>query len=123
MELNKDCVRDILLVIEAHNDEPIFHENFLNIPELRKFSNEVVIYTAKKLHEAGYINGDFTIYYDNSIELTIDSISWNGHIYLDNIRDPDIWDRTKKATSKIAGVSLPLLGEIAKKIIMKELGI
>ncbi|MDE1548511.1 DUF2513 domain-containing protein [Jeotgalibaca caeni] len=117
MELNKECVRDILLVIESRNDEPIFHQKFLDFPELRECSNEIKTYTANKLFEAGYINGNFDTYYDNSIYLAINSITWDGHIYLDNIRDPRIWDKTKKAASKVVGVSLPLLGELAKGIL------
>ena len=66
--------------------------------------HEVKIYTAKKLCEAGYVNGDITYDYAKQTYVQIDSITWDGHTYLDNIRELKVWDRTKKAEYPLLSV-------------------
>ncbi|WP_423738704.1 DUF2513 domain-containing protein [Clostridium niameyense] len=50
-------------------------------------------------------------------------ITWDGHEFLDNIRDNDIWNKTKNTISKINGVSIPIISDIAKSILLKKLGL
>jgi hypothetical protein len=41
-------------------------------------------------------------------------LSWQGCEFLDTIRSPEAWRRTKEAAAKIGGVSLAIFAEIAK---------
>lgn len=65
MRLNNECVRDLLLAIEENlgiNDK-VSIDDF----ELPNYSYDELIYTALKLIEAGFINGDSSKMIDGSI--------------------------------------------------------
>jgi hypothetical protein len=44
----------------------------------------------------------------------ISRLTWEGHEFLDDIRDPEIWRKTKDRAKSVAGAGLSLLWEIAK---------
>lgn len=53
-------------------------------------------------------------------------ITWKGHEFIDSIRDPEIWRKTKEGATKVGSWSVKLLGEMATGFIrMKatELGL
>lgn len=116
MKLNHDCVRDVLLCIEE-NLSYGYRINFSAV-KLKDYSQEDLLYTADKLLEAGFLNGSRENYVDLPIpEICITSITWNGHQFLDNIRDDGVWKNTKSVLSKFSSASLSLIGNIASQII------
>lgn len=125
MKLDQECVRDLLLYME--NELPmnaqvrlssVYEEHFKS-----KYSNEQVLYTASKLHEAKLIEGVPFTFDIGIVDFVMQSISYDGHQLLDNIRDPKVWEETKNATKKLTSVSLPILIEVAKTIAIKKLGL
>jgi hypothetical protein len=53
----------------------------------------------------------------------VEGLSWKGCEFLDTVRSPEIWRRTKEAAGKVGGVSISMLAEIAKataKMVIKE---
>ena len=114
MKLNQECVRDLLLYLE----ENLEANDIIDIKEIDlNYSKEELFYTAQKLGEAYYIDFNaHTAFIENS---TIKTITWDGHQFLDNIRDSEIWKKTKSASSKFASVSISFLGRIASEIITK----
>lgn len=44
-------------------------------------------------------------------------ITWKGHEFIDSIRDPEIWRKTKEGASKVGSWSLKLLGDMASGFI------
>ena len=48
-------------------------------------------------------------------------LTWEGHDYLDKIRDPHIWRFTKTAMSQAGAWSLETMGAIAKAAILSKL--
>jgi len=48
-------------------------------------------------------------------------LTWQGHEYLDNIRDPEIWRQTKSGAEKLGGLSLDILSALAKGLIKKKI--
>lgn len=40
-------------------------------------------------------------------------MTWQGHEFLDQVRDPDIWRKTKAGAAKLGSSSIRLLGELA----------
>lgn len=48
-------------------------------------------------------------------------MTWKGHEYLDNIRDPEIWEKTKSGAEKIGGFSLDIVSALAKGFIKKKI--
>lgn len=41
-------------------------------------------------------------------------LTWAGHDFLDSVRSPDVWDRTKQAASAAGGFTVDLLVLAAK---------
>lgn len=128
MKLNKDCVRGILLALEEN--EKIHAswttENFSKSSYLKDFSSAEIRYCAERLAEGGYLNIRTPSDELKSIGaqfFIVDSLSWNGHEFLDTIRDESVWKRTKQVASKAGTTSIPLLLEIGKSILQQNLGL
>lgn len=120
MKLNQDCIRDLLLYLEDN----LSYENTISINnlKLKDYSSDTIMYTADKLHEAGYIDclkGSS----DNYPILIATSISFTGHQYLDAIRDDSIWLETKNKLSKIGTFSLTIIQQLAISIAKAKLNI
>lgn len=47
-------------------------------------------------------------------------ISWEGHEFLDKMRDEEIWAKTKAGASKVGSWSVKLLGELASGFIRQK---
>lgn len=125
MELNHDCVRDLLLAVEKHTNlnKHLDHYEILVLPELKNYDDDTIIYTAQKLNEAGFINGNFDFYYDGKVHIAISSLTYDGHTFLDTIRDDVVWKETKKAASKFSSVSLSILLDIGTSYLKNRLGL
>ncbi len=114
MTLKHDCVRETLLYLEKNLtfDTPIYSPNI----QIKNFSSKDINYTIAKLKEAGYINTEF----DRGNNITnyyIQSITWNGHQFLDNIRDSKVWTLTQKIISGLSSVSITMIENIAAQVI------
>ncbi|MGJ0374890.1 DUF2513 domain-containing protein, partial [Listeria monocytogenes] len=60
-------------------------------------------------------------------DVSIESITWQGHLFLDNIRDNESWKKVKQIADKVASASLLVTAELAGKYalstISKHLGL
>jgi hypothetical protein len=48
-------------------------------------------------------------------------ITWQGHDFIDSVRDDKIWAETKDTAKKAGGWTLSLLSEIAKAVIKENI--
>lgn len=117
MKLNHECVRDLLLFIE----DALEYGTYANAERivLKDYSKNVIVYTADKLLEAGYIGGSRHEYsgHDNLPSIGISSITWEGHKFLDSIRDDSVWKNTKNILSGFSSVSLGIVSNVASQVI------
>lgn len=121
LKLNQDCIRDLLIYLEenlGYKDKII-----INSLKLNNYSKEELMYTADRLYEANYINVNICWNMNSTHIIVVTSISYQGHQFLDTIRDNDIWKSTKAKASKIASVSLPIIQELASSFIKLKLGL
>ena len=51
------------------------------------------------------------------MKVVINSITWNGHQFLDNVRSNTVWNKTKETAIKLGSVSVSFLSNIAAQII------
>lgn len=116
MKLNHDCVRDLLLLVEEHakyGESIDFSET-----EFGNYSRDDILYTADKLIESGYLSGKKQFFIGSSYpDISVTALTWDGHQFLDNIRDDGVWKSTKTVLSKFTSVSLSLIGNIASQVI------
>lgn len=121
MKLNHECVRDLLLYLEDNLD--YMDEIRINNLKIEPYSKDELLYTADRLIEAGYLNSRFGWNSQSSHIITVNSISYNGHQFLDTIRDDGIWKTTKNKFAKFSSISLPIIQELASSLIKSQLGL
>jgi hypothetical protein len=51
----------------------------------------------------------------------IKRLTWEGHDFLDSIRDPKIWEKTKKGVEGAGGFTVDLLKDLAKGFMKKQI--
>ena len=115
MKLNHDCVRDLLMYCE----EKLDIRGWLDLSTIVSlpYKPDELFYTTRKLQEAGYLEVNISHLTGGMHSAVIRSITWYGHEFLDNIRDPEVWDKTTKTTSTFKTVSLDILSKTASQII------
>ena len=118
MTLKHDCIRDVLLYLEENLG--LYNLISSNNIKINDYSADDITYTIMKLREAGFIDASGQ---DLVGIILIKSITYNGHQFLDNIRDDNVWDETKSIISKLSSVSLPIIQQVAINTISKFLGI
>jgi len=124
MELNIDCVRDVLLTIE---DSPINKcPNVNEIIDKLDYNEDTVYYALLKMGEADYIDIETANFIGYSLPqiVRINGLTYKGHTYLESARDKTIWEKAKRtANDKGVPVTLEIIGELASSIIKKTLGL
>lgn len=116
MKLNPDCVRDVLLYVEANTDLKHFASiSPLQIPdELNKYSADEVMYHIKQAELSSlldvpswYLDGGCLIKY----------LLPEGHQFLANIREDTNWSKTKDIAKSVGSNSLDAIKQIATGVI------
>lgn len=124
MKLNQECVRDLLLSIEevsiVNKTYSLAHYVQNSALKEKSYTEDELMYVSDRLVEAGFIKGqpnfDFEYYY-------ISTLTYEGHTFLDTIRDSNVWTLTKNVTSKVSSVPLSVLSEIANSTLRKLLNL
>lgn len=119
LKLNQDCVRDVMLFVENKLEFGVFlHlEDFLKAPTLKKYDADTITYALGKLDETDFLHSDATWNNNNLVYFSTGMLTWNGHKFLDTIRDNRVWATTKKVTSKFSSVSVSIMENIASQVI------
>jgi hypothetical protein len=81
-----------------------------------------VIGHIRLLDEAGLIRGVKRNQGGSDIPENIE-LTWKGHEFLNDVRDPVIWGKTKERAKAVPSVGLGFLWEIAKAEIKTKLGL
>ncbi|WP_082672866.1 DUF2513 domain-containing protein [Luteimonas abyssi] len=119
MQRDMELVRELLLLIENNNDR-----QELTIPE--DWDREVVAYHLKILDQAGYVINN-TKWADNKPMWLIASLTWQGHEFLDSIKNDNVWAKTKEGVKskgfELGSVPFDVLKEYAKFQIKNVFGI
>jgi hypothetical protein len=84
------------------------------------FSLDVLNY-----HIALLVSADFVTSMKSGLSgtLRISSLTWHGHEFLANIKNNDIWEKTKTRISDLPGIALNVVAAIAQAEMMKKLGL
>lgn len=133
MQLNYDCVRDVLLKIEELSAVTIDDSEHLMMPfspkelttALLQYNAEEIMYTVVKLSDGGYVdaqNVNQATVYAVLERVGINSLTFDGHQLLDSIRDPAIWEEIK-AISKENNISLnnSLIMQLSERSVLSRI--
>ncbi|WP_025804579.1 DUF2513 domain-containing protein [Pseudomonas chlororaphis] len=117
MKLDKDLVREILLAVEAHDEA----QGWMTLT-IQGRSPKEVSYHVMLLDEAGLLSG-ISLGGLNSFEWQPKRLTYQGHEFLETVRDGEVWRRTKEGAEKVGGAGLGMLIELGKaygKQVLKE---
>ena len=109
MKRDMDLCRLILFKIE--ND---YKSTALFNLKIDGYDMETVTYHCNLLFEAGLIKSYEPIYASNRIyHFSVGALTWEGHDFLDKIRENTMWNRTKNSIKENA---LPMTLEVIKSV-------
>lgn len=137
MHLNYECLRDVLLSLEKH----LCVSNTSNIPDylsisfscfsldricrledLAGYSVEDVFYVLYNLKQAGLIDGTIEVCGNSLYRCVVNDITYDGHMFLRTISNETIWDLLKKRLGPAFSASLPVIQDVASRLILASAG-
>lgn len=114
MKRDMDLIRELMLKLEELPLErgAVWLIN-ADLDELQVpgYSADQIDYHLSLIDEAGLIDSAGASAMDG---YGFRRLSWQGHDFLDSVRSPDVWDRTKQAASAAGGFTVDLLVFAAK---------
>ena len=108
MERNMELIRKILLKVESNTHQ-------LKGPTLIEgFSQALLVYNIKLLAQAGFITPSSLIDATRGYSVNhISGLTWEGHDFLDSIRDDSTWTHVKSKIKDIGSVPLEVVKALA----------
>ncbi|QLB18700.1 DUF2513 domain-containing protein [Mannheimia granulomatis] len=113
MKRNWDLIRKILLKLEEKADST----SWLESTDIKGYDAKTVAYHYKLLNNAGLIEAiDISSLEEEDFSAT--SLTWQGHEFLDKIRNDSVWNKVKSTVqSKSLDLSFDVIKTVATKII------
>lgn len=113
MRLNPDCIRDILLKLEEiTNGSIVFDVGEYNYQEYTdKYSSQEFYYHVRQCFYHNFLIGT-----DRGNYINVRDISPEAHAFLINIRNDNVWNKTKEKAAEIGIFSLNAIKEIAVNV-------
>lgn len=107
MILNNELIRNILLYVEENGNDKLPTYDI----KIDGYTQDEIKYHFKRMLEANLINGS--------------SLTWQGHKYLESIKDKYIWEKVKRdiELKGITSVTIEILKDYADRLIRKQLDI
>jgi hypothetical protein len=124
MKRDMDLIREILLFAEEHIVSTDFLQNiseevfWKHVPAYENHPWYIIEHHVELLENQGYLEKH---------QQTLDPghlfghLTWQGHEFLDSIRDPEIWRKTKDTAERAGGFTVSILGGIAKGLIKTKI--
>jgi hypothetical protein len=112
-----DLVRELLLKIEEAKEPPRLSDM---VSEEDAEAYAIAAYHMQMLiREVGFVRGiDVS---SNDVDDWIDlTLTWQGHEFLDAVRDPKVWAMTKEGAKKAGGSDVEFLFELAQAYVKSE---
>jgi len=116
-----DLVRELLLKLEAWQMEM---GDVFSIPPndpgiaVPGYDEAQIEYHLSLMRENGLINCPGS---QPSLGIMFAGLTWEGHDFLDSVRDPAVWTKTKQGALAAGGFTADLLKDLAKGFIKKQI--
>lgn len=112
MKRDMDLVRSLLLEIE---EKHVGSGRQVDLVGDEGRSRDEVVEHLFMLAEAGFIEARDASHMQ-ARDIVVLRMTWQGHEFLESVRDPRIWARTKEGANRIGSLSLEVLVDLAKGI-------
>ena len=99
MNLNIDCVKDLLMDIQSFCKSNVHYDCARDeIPErLQKYSYDDILYSARQCNKQNLILGYDE--YDAGNYFIIEDLTFEGQAFLSNLNNPEVFKKTKEKSS------------------------
>ena len=119
MKRDIDLIRKILLTFENDQLGTILDIN----KRIDGYTDETIGYHCYLLIDAGLCRGDnIAVVDDGSQNCVAIGLTWAGHEFIDNARNPTIWRQAKRTVGKLEGVSFAILTAVLTDLVKHSLG-
>ena len=124
MQLNYDCIRDVLLFLEKHLavDENLCFSR-MSLDDIMestlisdRYSVNEVAYTIHNLYQCEFIDA-IVDDSDDELNYIVFDITYIGHEFLSSIRNDNIWNKIKEQLLSIKITSIPAIVKCADSIL------
>jgi hypothetical protein len=116
MKRDMDLVRNLLLKIEELD---LGDGNWVDVGDMSDDGNELYRHLIL-MRDEGLIEGSDR-QFEGKDGFLPTSLTWAGHDFLDSVRDPESWKKTKDGANAAGGFTVELLAEIAKGLIKTQI--
>lgn len=107
MKRDMELMRSLMLAVEASEESALLH-----IPTIDGYPRAQVAEHVRLAVDAGYMTArDASTY--GEVDFIQLRLTWSGHEFLDNIKDPEIWANTKAGAAKVGTFSFGVIAELA----------
>ena len=114
MKLDMDLVRELLLKVESL-------EPYRGKLSTKGNNNMVEAEHLELLIEANFCKGQFLHFLGETAQVEIYRLTWEGHQFLNTIRDDETWSKTKSTLNKFGSFTIDLIQKVAVDIISKNI--
>lgn len=126
MKLNSDCIRSVMLMIEEKwelgtDPNGNIRMGYIGLRQLctalPEYSKEDIFYSLYNLEQAGYL--DLSILWAGgrvAIECDVNYITYEGHEFLNRIRDTKRWTIIKGGLNAVRDYSLSAISSVAEGV-------
>ncbi len=120
MKREMELVRAILLELEQHA-RGLAPESLT----IRGYTDEQVGFHCYLMKQAGLITGRSETFssIDGSPRVTPFALTWDGYEFLENTKNPTIWQQTRELIGGVGGASFSVWSTVAAQVVMKNLGL
>lgn len=116
MKRDMTLIRELLLKLEQIHDRPFAT---LSIPHgseelaIEGYSPDEISYNLELMVEGGLLLAQGSGFSADGA-LLFQRLSWNGHEYLESVRDPEVWRLTKEGAAEAGGAGIAFMWDLAK---------
>lgn len=115
MKRDMDVIRQLLLVVEAlHPGEWEVDKHF----KIDEISRSAMREYVKLLNEANYTEINVSDYVSGGYSIHSARLTWQGHDFLETIRNDTVWEETKAVVGKTGGgMVISVVKSVATKLL------
>lgn len=116
-----DLIRELMLKLEAMpRTVGIVHQLTPGQGEMvvEGYSDDEIAYHMQLINEAGFLETKGAMLSD---DILFDRLTWAGHDFVDSVRSPEVWAKTKKGAEAAGGFTVDLLKDLATGFIKKQI--
>jgi hypothetical protein len=119
-----DLIRKLLLKLEAmgSSHRVLTFTAYDEDIAVEGYDPEQIEYHLSQLWRSGLIEtGGSGSGIGGSGDFMFRDLTWSGHDFLDSVRDPEVWQKTKEGASKAGSWTVGLLADVAKAYAKQKL--